>query len=151
MNDPEMVPETNPATGPETLDEAPGQATETSESPTYKHDAWYGLNHYICLLCGHEDWSEPTLLQHMQAYHAGKMVVAPEGYEPPVMAEEEADMGEPREKPADTPDHPEHPHGPPPGQRGEHPEHPHGGPPGQEPHPEHPMVEPDEEEEEDKE
>ena len=40
-------------------------------------------------------------------------------------------MSEEREKPED------------------HPEHPHGGPPGQEPRPTHPIVEPDDEEDED--
>lgn len=63
---------------------------DTSESPTYLRQDWGSLEHYICLRCGHEDWSLPTLEQHMQAYHAGKMVVAPEGYEPPGAEEETA-------------------------------------------------------------
>jgi hypothetical protein len=41
-------------------------------------------------------------------------------------------------------EHPDHPHGGPPGQTGDHPDHPHGGPPGQnkpeEPEPEEPPV-----------
>lgn len=62
-------------------------------------------------------------------------------------------MGEPRDKPEDQPQKPEHPHGQPPGQSGEHPQ---GGPPGQdkpdkdEPRPEHPIVVPDDDEEEEK-
>lgn len=144
MNDLETTASPAPETAPETPD-------ETSESPTYKQDQWYGLEHYVCLLCGHEDWSLPTLTQHMQAYHQGHMVLAPEGYEPPVveaevLAAEEETMGEPRDKPEERP---EHPHGGPPGQTGDHP---HEGPPGQdkpdedEPHPTHPIVEPDEDE-----
>jgi hypothetical protein len=62
-------------------------------------------------------------------------------------------MPEPEERKPE--DHPDHPHGGPPGQTGEHPEHPHGGPPGQEdkpdkpdeediPEPTHPIVLPPE-------
>lgn len=66
---------------------SPERAAETSESPTYKHDQWGTLDHFVCLLCGHEDWSEPTLLQHMQVYHQARMVEAPPGYEPPTSEE----------------------------------------------------------------
>lgn len=74
---------------------SPEPSPEPSEepSPTYKHDQWYGLEHFICLLCGHEDWSEPTLAQHMAVYHQGVMVAAPPGYEPPAPPEPDTVAG----------------------------------------------------------
>lgn len=86
MNDLETTESPAPETAPETPD-------ETSESPTYLHNAWFALDHYVCLRCGHEDWSLPTLAQHMAVYHQGVMIEAPPGYEPP-SAEEETPRAE---------------------------------------------------------
>lgn len=67
--------------------EAPAE-TEDSEAeseepqPTYVQDTWSGLEHYRCLLDGHEGWSYDTFAQHMAVYHQGVMIAAPSGYVP---------------------------------------------------------------------
>ena len=98
-----------------------------------------GATRYECLPCEHAGQEHYTtdiemMRMHQAHRHGGVMVAEDEAQASPQAA-------------------PDHPHGGPPGQTGDHPEHPHGGPPGQtgehpheeEPHPEHPIVEPEEE------
>ena len=101
-----------------------------------------GTDIYNCLYCQkqgseHHASDSALFLQHLEQRHDGRLI---EGQPPPEASLQRA--------PAD------HPHGGPPGQTGDHPVHPHGGPPGQTgeppapdptPHPEHPLVLPDEE------
>ena len=110
-------------------------------APTYWTETTAeGEKVYHCCYCEaagqeHHSSDEVLFIQHQEQRHDGRMV---EDVEASAAA---------RQAPAD------HPQGGPPGQTGEHPEHPHGGPPGQTgehpdteptPHPEHPIVLPDE-------
>lgn len=102
-----------------------------AEEATYRTSTENGNTVYTCVVCEQAGTEHSTsdldyMTQHQANRHGGQMVEAQA-------------QGE-------------HPHGGPPGQTGEHPEHPHGGPPGQtgehphddEPHVEHPIVEPEE-------
>jgi len=103
--------------------------------PTYRTEETQDGTKYLCLHCeragsGHWSYDRQLFEQHMQQRHDGSMI-------------EDTAVTSTAQS--------EHPHGGPPGQTGEHPEHPHGGPPGQtgehpheEPHTEHPIVLPDE-------
>lgn len=71
--------------------------------PTYVQETWSGMEHYRCLLDGHEGWSYATFAQHMQFYHAGRMVPAPPGYEPPAPTSP-ASVGTPEAGPGQAPD-----------------------------------------------